>query len=174
MNTPSNAIDSHHENTLSHIPGPNLEHIQAAKPHRLYANNMAERLEIYCDYVPLLLWEDRDRWGLIVWVKRSWGARGWKIEIYCIDDAGQIFTPDQFGWLHPSHMDMQIFYMLMYPHAELDGWILWDVAATKKEEIPMSTWFSFWIKTDWGKTETFHPDLEHTMSAIVSRIREIV
>lgn len=69
---------------------------------------------------------------------------------------------------------MQIFYMLMYPHTELAGWVLSDIAATKKEEFPMSTWFSFLIKTDGGTTETFHPDLEDAINRVKLSLQEIL
>lgn len=47
----------------------------------------------------------------------------------------------------------------------MNGWVLHDVAEAKKH-YTFDTHPAIGIKTEWGKTITFHPDLESTMDRV--------
>lgn len=157
--------------TISRIHKLNYEHIAMTQPHRLYADNTSCRLELRTHTVKRLMWDVSGRSGVILGMTHSWDG-GSQTQTFFLDSGWEVKSIAHYGWLIQANIDTVLLYMLLNPVEQLDGWVLQDIDQVKKEHAPKTNPM-IWLKTSWGKTDTFHPDLEQaiaTSTAILNRI----
>ena len=161
-----------HPDTISHIQQPNLEHIAREQPHRLYADNTGCRLELSAHTITHLMWEVSGKSGIILGMTHSWNW-GSQTQTFFLDSEWDIYSIGQYSGLNRINIHLTLFYMLLNPLTHIDGWVLQDVHQAKKENAP-NTNLMIWMKSSWGKTNTFHPDLEIAMQASVAILHKIL
>ncbi len=156
---------------ISSIHRLNYEHIAMTQPHRLYADNTGCRLELHTRTIRRFMWEVSGKSWVILGMTHSWNW-GSQTQTFFVDSGWEVKSIAYYGWLIQTYIDIMILYMLLNPVEQLDGWVLQDIAQAKEEHTP-NTYSMIWLKSSWGKTETFHPDLEQaiaTSTAILNRI----
>jgi hypothetical protein len=160
-----------HPDTISHIQKPNYEHIAMTQPHRLYADETGCRLELHTHNVKRLMWEVSGRSGVILGMTHSW-TWGSQTQTFFLDSQWSVYSIGQYRWLTQVNLDIMLFYMLLNPIEQLDGWILQDIDQAKREQAPKTS-SMIWLKSSWGKTRTFHPDLEQAIEESTSILNRI-
>ncbi len=154
---------------ISHIQSPNYDHIARTRPHRLYADNTWCRIELSTHTIVRLMWEVSGKSGVILGLTHSWNW-GSQTQTFFLHSEWGIYSIGQFSGLKAASIDIMLFYMLLNPLTTIDGWVLQDVHQAKKENAP-NTNRMIWMESSWGKTDTFHPDLEAAIQNSIAIIR---
>lgn len=72
--------------------------------------------------------------------------------------------------IYSACIETALFYMVLNPLSYFEQWLLSDVKEAQKNNL-FDTKKAFGIKTQWGHTRTFHPDLEVQMDMVKNMIR---
>lgn len=156
---------------LEYIHPYNYEYLRKERPHRLYVTASWDCLEIHVDSVDSVIGAVRESSRIILWVTHfNNSQQSTHIYTYLIDPKGKISIADMKDGIYSACIETALFYMVLNPLSYFEQWLLSDVKEAQKNNL-FDTKKAFGIKTQWGHTRTFHPDLEVQMDMVKNMIR---